>query len=242
MSDGYQWSQERFNDTLREYLKSSSRTLPDALNTKLFFIGRRAVVETPAADKSNIARQLGTATRLQGGGRFLSLAKGNTQWATFGGVKYRELFLAELIIRARYAKSGKQQPTEAEMRGLVIKMIDARVRSVNYLKAGWLTGIKKLETVIPAKYRRGAAANSPAKVIGKPKGYAIPAIGGFFLRSVLANTIGASGPRAAKQDAALEKYASPGLARAFDFEVASMKQHMETHMKPDADRFNQQQH
>jgi len=50
-----------FNATLRKYVLVSSREIPDIVNTKAFFIARRAVVETPKADFHKISELRGSA-------------------------------------------------------------------------------------------------------------------------------------------------------------------------------------
>ena len=50
-----------FTETLRKYVLVSLKEIPDIVNTKAFFIARRAVVETPKADLAAINALKGSA-------------------------------------------------------------------------------------------------------------------------------------------------------------------------------------
>lgn len=240
MADEYfRWEQEQFRRTLIAYLQRTSRTLPDVLNTKGFFIARRAVLETPRTSPGSIKSELGSLVTK---GSRLQLTSARSKWLTFGGEKYMGLSLAEAIIRARFARDGKPQPTIIEMRKLVEKLLAVRNRSRGYLAAGWIPVIKQLEAVIDPKYRRGAPANdSQIKQVGLAKGKADPARAGFLLKTTIENRVGITGVRASKQNQALIRLGTPALARAFLFEAASMMKYLEERMGPDAEVFNASQ-
>lgn len=231
------WDQSVFDKTLKQYLQlNTSRTFPEILNSKAYFIARASTWFTAKADKLRIQTGLGqivTVNRLN--------KKGKT-------VRKRELILvkaennaplAALIINARRRAAGQPGLKGGEMERAIRKLIGARTRSVAFLKSGWLPAIR---TLAPLADRRGAPAQDPAaRIIGQPKGTAIPARGGLQIKSTIVNL--AFGNRAdSESKARAMRVAERGLQRAFDNEVASMNQYFERKMKPDADKFNAQQH
>jgi hypothetical protein len=206
------WNQDKFNATLREYLIYTSRTIPQAINTKAFFIARRAVAETPVASKEDI-KAFGKTGRIVG-----------------------------MMINKRRAERGEKGLYGKEMAKMVKTVVAARLRSRAYIKSGWLPAIRALEPLVDMKWRRGAKPNDrTVKRYGAVKGRAIPARPGFEVRAVLENATGVGGTREARHGAALKKFGGPALERAFDFETKSMRDYIEAHMAPDAARFNRKQ-
>src|SRR5690242_17020606 len=59
MSVEFKVDDREFQETLRKYLAVSSRTLPQALNEKMFFIVRGAVRGLPSVEKSKIEEDMG---------------------------------------------------------------------------------------------------------------------------------------------------------------------------------------
>lgn len=232
MASDFEWQQRVFNETLRRYLPKTSRTLPDALNTKSFFIGRRSVIETPRADKSEILALreravIGTGTR---NGKAITIRESVSQTR------------AARIIQARQAKEGKDPLKGRELSEEVRKFLGARLRSRAYLASGWLPGIRIMEMAVDPKYRRGAPRNDrTAAVSGRPKGGATPARPGFRCTAIIENSIGIQGLRHSTQTAARDKYAAPALGRSFAYETQSINDYIAARMKPDADEFNRAQ-
>lgn len=178
-----------FDRTLKQYMQVSKRDLATVINTKGFFIARRAVIETPKADRRSI-------TQLRS-----------------------ELFISKLINKRRGAR-GEKGLYGQEMKLAVRAVISARLKSIAFLKSGWLQAIKKLA---PFAERRGAPrADRSAKQIGQAKGNAIPARPGWKPVATIINAALSSHDR---KDA-LQKYGRPALQAAIDFEVQSMKEYM----------------
>lgn len=105
-----------FNRTLTEYAQLSRRSEAVIVNTKAFYIARRAAVETPRADLEEITKYLGTR-----GGR-----------------------IAGMIINKGRAKRGEKGLYGREMAVAVAAMIARRKRARGFLASGWVWAIRKL--------------------------------------------------------------------------------------------------
>jgi len=68
-------SLKNFNETLRKYAEYSSRTLPQIVNEKAFFIARAALRFTHKADIAKIKKELGETGREIIGYRIKSITK-----------------------------------------------------------------------------------------------------------------------------------------------------------------------
>lgn len=205
-----------FTRTLREYRKYSKRTLPVIVNTKAMFIARHAILETPKADKAKIERELGEFVSVNGSKKKqLLLAIG----------KKHDAPLAALIINARRGREGRPGLYGAKMAAAVRVFVAARIRSISFLKSGWLPAIK---TLLPFSDRRGGPRQEKGvKQIGQPKGYGKPAREGWNVVAEIANT--ASDNK--NNRGALWKYGGPALQRAFNAEAASMREYIEKKMR-----------
>jgi len=235
------WDQRKFDEALAEYIKVSSRTLTEIVNTKLYFIGRQAIWNTSKADAYQIKQQLGgiiSVNRLTKAGK--TVRKRQLQLVTSSRTAAP---LAALIIQKRFAKRGDPSPffgrTRAQgiaaMNRLVRQLLGSRMRSLAFIKSGFVPGVKALA---PFADKTGQpATDESAKQIGQAKGEAIPAKESFSPEGQLANFA------SAKRDirAALSKYGGEGLQIAFDDEAASMLDYMEKKLRPDADAFNRRQ-
>jgi hypothetical protein len=237
MTSSPHWDQSVFDRTLAKYKEASKKTLARVINTKAYYVARKAVWFTPKADTKRIAAQLGQViavkeSRMTKKGKLrmttrktLTLVKGTQHNAP----------LAALIINARGGSNNQKGLYGSRMSRAIQKLLAARKRSVAFIKSGWLPAIKKLA---PLSDRRGApATDSAAAQVGREKGTATPAKDGFNPSAEIVNL--ATTRRDKKS--ALVRYGAPGLQKAFDDEVKSMNQYIEAKMKPDADKFNQQQ-
>lgn len=207
-----------FERTRREYMKFTRRDTATVINTKLFYIARRATVETPKANKASMVQELK--------GKRMKAVKLKS-----GRIKNVKSTLAELIIWGRRLKSGGSTKKK-DMREEVKKLIAARLRSIAFIKSGWIPAIKRLESLAE---RIGGAAARPdrsAKQIGKPKGSAKPAREGVRPIGSITNDALPKGRKGllnrifgGKRNEVLA-IATPALQRAFDFEVRSMKDYI----------------
>ena len=135
-----------FDKTLETYRKFSRRDEVEIVNTKAYFIARRAVVETYKADKGKIRAFFGRETQK----------------------------IVGMIINKRRGERGEKGLYGDAMAEAQALMMAKRLRAVYFMRSGWIWVIKGLESYVKSK--RGAARNvSSVKAFGQPKGKAIPA-------------------------------------------------------------------
>ena len=149
---------EEFTRTLRRYRELSKRDPETIVNTKAFYIARRAVLETPKTPAEKIRE-------------FVGLRSGQV--------------IGRIINKRRGARGerGLYGDAMAKAVGLVLA---ARLRSRAFMKSGWLPAIKALAPL--AEKRGAPKSDRSAKVKGKDNGYARPARGaGWVARSIIAN-------------------------------------------------------
>lgn len=226
------WDQTQFNEVLKEYLGWTKRTLAEVLNTKAYYIARKAIWYTAKASKESIGDSLG---------RFVSTSRTTKSGKTttsrrleLAEAREADAPLAALIVNARRGAEGRPGLYGQAMAAAVRQLIAARVRSIAFIKSGWLPAIRILQTF--AKDKSGAGpTDSAARIYGQEKGAAYPAVEGHEMISRIVNS--AAG-KAGTSAAALDKYGGKGLDMAFYDETASMKEYIERKMAEDADRAN----
>ena len=190
-----------FNETLSRYLKISRRTEEEIVNTKAYFIARRAVVETIKADKGKIRAFFDAKTQK----------------------------IVGMIINKARGKRGEKGLYGDEMAEAQAAMKAARLRAVGFMKSGFIWAIKKLEPYV--KSRRGAARSEAgsAKIYGRPKGDAVPAKQSRFVVVAIVRHFAESKRSTTPEPG--EKFVKPALQRAIDFESASMQKYIEDKMR-----------
>lgn len=238
MSEG--WDQTKFDAALREYVKFSGRTLQVIVNTKAYYIARKALWFTVKGDYTRMRMSLGGMVPIQ---RITKKGKlVNSRYLELTRARDVEAPLAVAILQARARKEGKRSVyfgvSHAKgvrlMAAAVRGLLTARARSIGFIKSGWLPSIQILA---PLSDREGEPQiDRTAREIGRPKGTARPATIGFQLRAEIVNL---ASPIRDKKGALLS-YGSRGLDQAFADETASMWEYIERKMKPDADKFNAQ--
>lgn len=205
---GFKLNTSEFTKALNEYKNISRRSRPEIVNTKAFFIARRAVVETQKADKGKIQKAFTRKTaRIIG-----------------------------MMINKRRGLRGEKGLYGDKMADMVATVKAARLRAISFVKSGWIPAIKTLEKYV--KYRRGIARSEEGsgigrvKQVGKPKGKATAASATSL---IVTATMTNSALRANKTTTGNgEELAIAGLQKAIDFETNSMRQYIEMKMKEDA--------
>lgn len=147
-----------FNRTLKQYLEHSRRDLPTVLNTKAFFIARRAVIETPKAQAADVRR--------------LISRKG-------------EILLGKIINKRRGEKGLPGLYGDA-MQQMQLTVVAARRKSIAFLKSGWLPAIRRLEPYAEKRGAPRKPGKDIAQ-IGQAKGEATPARPGWKIFSQIVN-------------------------------------------------------
>jgi hypothetical protein len=223
-----------FDATIKRYSEFSRRDLSVIVNTKAFYIARRAVIETPKADKQQVAAELrGQRTKNVTSKR--------------GKVRAVNYTLAQLIVMARRALKG-ESTAKKDIKADVKSFIASRLRSIAFLKSGWLPAIKRLEPL--AEKIGGGGGPRPTKSntgtqYGRAKGAATPAVAGFKPKASILNDalprphgrglLGKIISRIHNPDRAkaLAKV-QPALQKAFDAETQSMKDYIAKKLKKSA--------
>jgi hypothetical protein len=227
------WDQAKFDTILKRYLEVTSRDVVTAINTKAYFIARKAVWFTAKADPGKIKSDLGELVRVQ-----RLTKRGNFVWRRelrLTEADEKEAPLAALIINKRRGKHKQSGLYGKEMARAIRDMLAARMRSVAFIKSCWLPAIR---TLAPLADKRGVPPIDPtAKEIGVPKGSAEPARPTAGI--IMATIINAAETKRDTKNA-IGKYGMRGLAMAFEDEANSMLDYIMTHLKPAADQANRE--
>ena len=110
-------------------------------------------------------------------------------------------------------------------------MVNARVRSVAFIRSGWLPALRRLARY--SKYGRiKFGLEDTGKQFGQAKGGVSVATKqqGWNARTYIWNAAGGE----AKHKGAIRKYGLPALEQAFRQETASMKQYLEKKLRESA--------
>lgn len=216
-----QWDQSRFNDALRVYALFNKRTIPQIVNAKIFYIGRKAIRFTRKTDLATIDRELGQkvvtrSDRFKKDGTLSKVKKRTVTW-TLTQARTRPVPLAWLLV-----SRGGGLP-RAEVDAAAKTLIGARRRSVAYLRAGWLSAILDVKPYVVDEKKtppRSDVALWSTRRHGK--GFPAKEATGLVVARIH-NDAGDTPKRAA----ALIKYGTPALASAFQDETASMIAYVE---------------
>lgn len=218
----------------RGYVKVMSRTLPQAINDKLFMISRASLWFTHKADRADIQKTLGRVSVSN------VKATGKKRYAhRLVKAKMHDAPLIALMLQKRMMKKeghGYSGPNRfSNMKADIQKVLAARNRSVAYIKSGWVPAIKKLAEVtsIPTKY----PFPDDATESGKAKGSAQLAQVGDVMRGVIENEAFSTRDKTG----AFEKYGERGLQAGFDNEGKEIESYIAKKTQPAADDFNASQ-
>lgn len=195
-----EWDQSRFDRALDSYVNATRKDMVTVLNSKGYFIARKALWFTDAADQKNVRqlKDLATTRRLR-------------------EPKDKGLVVGAIVSR-RYGKG--EGLYGSRMKAEVNTILAARVRSRSFLKSGWLTAIRGLD---PKAEDKGLAAPAVGgvKQIGQAKGSYSAAS-----EPQLLTTITNSAQSKRDREGALKKFGMPALMKAFDSEAASMEEYV----------------
>ena len=158
-----------FQRVAEALITTSSRTYPRFVNGQLYRVATLAVKLTDKANRTKIDREMGTLrsvikTRSSKSG-------GKNGWVRITKREIKDDSFASRILIARHAATGKWFAKGRTIKEKAATLIAAKIRSVAFIKSGWIPSI---QTLTPLVYSRGAALGG-AKQVGAPKGYAVPA-------------------------------------------------------------------
>jgi len=157
----------KFREQMETCAKRSTLGFRDFINVTMLKIVTTSYKLTRVADRAKIERRLGiTAYKT-------SISKKTGKYvrrkAVITGL---EETVAYRIVQKRAQEAGaplttKQADTAAR------RMIGAILRSVGFIRSGWIPAIQKLSRIVPARDRTDGGAKR-SEVKGRPKGYVIP--------------------------------------------------------------------
>lgn len=162
MKAGFTMDNREFDQTLRKYVQTSPRDIATIVNTKAFYIARRATVETPAVTPQEIR-----------------------EFAARDGGK-----IMGMLINKRRGLKGEKGLYGDAMAKMIATVKAARLRSRAFLKSGWLWAVKALEPY--AEKRGAPRVDRKARAIGKAKGSAKPAANGWHVEAEIVNKVTAA--------------------------------------------------
>jgi len=195
-----EWDQSRFNAALDSYVKATRKDVVTVLNSKGYFIARKALWFTDAADQKNVRqlKDLATSRRIR-------------------EPKDKGL-VAGAMMSKRYGKGDGLYGSR--MKSAINSMLASRVRARSFLKSGWLTAIRGLDPKAEDK-NLAAPAVGGVKQFGQAKG-AFSSASDVELKASITNSA------QAKSDTvgALQKFGMPALMKAFDNEASSMEEYV----------------
>lgn len=222
MTEGF--DQAKFDSTLNEYMRWTSKSWWEAVNSHAYYIARKALWFTKKASAADIRSSL----------RRLGLSSSRTT-ASGRVVEGSEAPRGQLIINAARRKLGLPSIYGREMAEAIDKLEASRLRSIAFVKSGWLPAIRILEAFGVNK-SKAAPMDRAARVRGQEKGSAYPAVEGATMICRIINSVGASGP---DRGNVLDRIAGPALDLAFFDETNSMREYIERKMAEDAAKANE---
>lgn len=146
MESSAKWDQAVFDETLRKYVVAARKDFVTVLNSKGFFIARKALWFTEKADSKKITE-------------FRKMRN------PAGGL------IVGMLVNKRRAKKGERGLYGKPMNEAIAIIIAAKRRSVAFMKSGWIPSIQALDPKAEDK-QLAAPRVSGAKQVGAPKGSA----------------------------------------------------------------------
>lgn len=203
-----------FDRTMRQYMEHSKRDWAQIFNTSGFFVARRATVDTKQADPREI-RSLRERAVIGTGRRF---RKGKATKVTVRDDL--STTRAARILQAERRATGQPSISRVDLPQAVKRFIAARLRSIAYIRSGWIPAIKRLEPF--ADVRGRPRMDSRAKQYGRPKGGAKPARNLWRTTCQIFN----SAWTRKSGDEGLRKVGQAGLQAAFNHELRSKREYI----------------
>lgn len=225
------WDQQKFDDALRDYHMVTKRSYAQVLNTKAFYIARKAVWFTAKTNPESIARTLGQVVR----GKRTTRTGRTVRTSTVSLVQgdEAEAPLAALMIQSRRRKKNQPGLYGRDMAREIRSLLSARNKSIAYLKSGWLPAVRALERLAGRGNR--PAMDNAARQVGREKGSATPAVASDNPFAAIENRAFA---RHSTKKTNVEVIGGRGLQLAFDDEARSMDEYTERKLAEDAARTN----
>jgi hypothetical protein len=194
------WDQSKFDEALERYVTTSKRSLPVILNSKAFFVARKACWYTDRAERKELIKpRQPTESRHRS--------------PTGGG-----LLLGAMISKRRGIGKGLYGPP---MKERFDNTIASRRRSVGFIKSGWIPAIQALDPKAEDKAQAAPVVRG-MRQYGVPKGQGQTASENRPLAVIVNSAESRSAPHGSAY-----RVGFYGLNRAFSSETESMEEYME---------------
>jgi hypothetical protein len=221
---------EAFERSAERLLEHSSRTMPEFINGQGLAVASRAIKHTEKANADQIAAMLGqVGTKVVRSRKTGKLRKGARVYSA------EENTFAARIINKRRHDAGQKPLSGPFLADAVRKMINARVRSVSFIKSGWVWAVRELSKAVGYRPKGATGAGDATRAKGAAKGYAKPAT--FTLSGPVVCEIGNSSLiEVSRLNPSHHSNPTPiaakGLQMALDETAADMAQELARRMQP----------
>lgn len=216
----------QFRAAASELFRRSRRTWAFFVNSQLYWLAIRAIRETEKADPTQISWVLGQI------GTKVSKSRKTGEYKARGRMVKEDSFAAR-IINARRRDAPLPLLWGAELTKAATALINARVKSVGFVRSGWLEAIRVLKRAMSKDQQYTTFGSKKALVLdkpderqrGRPKGWAaaVQTVFGFVVEGVIANT--------ALREAEARDVAARGLQKAIAIQTQDMKEELARRMQ-----------
>jgi hypothetical protein len=165
-----------FRRVLTEYANGSMKSVKDTINGRLLDILVKAYQRTKIATRAQLEKELGIVSKFR-----VSKKTGERKRAGFSLAEAKSSpgqSFASLIVNASRVARGEKALGGAELAAAARKMVGARIRSIGFIRSGWIPGLKvfnALRDAAKAGRVRGGRAWIAREQVGQPKGTGHPA-------------------------------------------------------------------
>lgn len=160
-------SSAEFRNVLETYAKGSTKAFNDSLLSRLRDIIIKAYMYTRMADRAKIEQTLGVV------GYTISTSKKTGKLRRRKAILDLRFSLAELIIQKRHrfgSGTGLNMP-RAQAREKARKMIAAIVRTIGFIRSGWIPAMRALDRKVKEGRSITPDRAGTGQQRGQPKGY-----------------------------------------------------------------------
>ena len=211
---------KEFEAAIRMLSARTGKSLPDLVAKKLYYTARRAVWYTKIASFFKISQELGqNIETVKSGKRKGSLRM--KKFSTFNTARTASAPLAAILVNFYRAKTGRKGVYGKEMKKAVQKFVGARMRSIGFVKAGWIAArdAMKRKAGIKGEPEGTLMGGTKRRGVARLGGAGISGYGGIFKAAIWNQASYGDGinPHTGdkyEHDAALLKYGQPALEKA----------------------------
>jgi hypothetical protein len=134
---------QNFSRACNEVVKSSERTFPEFANSRMLFVSKKAIEDTEKADASRIAYQLAGNVRTK-----IRISRKTGKRKAVRQYDVMEDSLAARIVNAKLKAAGQSLIWGRELAKAARRLIGARLRSVAFIRSGWVYAIRTLAPLV----------------------------------------------------------------------------------------------